>query len=129
MAVEGRIESFALGHVLQVLHLRRVSGLVEVAGDRTCGSIRLNMGVPVNAQTVGGHMGERALMALLENTEGSFSFHPDGVNAQASGGDPQDGPQAPLLDTPSTEAISRSLDSMLLEIAEKRWAECRGESL
>ena len=113
MAVNGRLDCFALGDVLQVLSLRRASGIVRISGDCAQGEIHLEAGAPVRAGTEGGQAGEDAFFLLLENCAGEFTFVQDESARTA---------ETPLrVDRESRDSsrISRSLDVLLLELADR----------
>ena len=112
MAVNGRLDCFALGDVLQVLSLRRASGIVRISGDCAQGEIHLEAGAPVRAGTEGGQAGEDAFFLLLRNSSGEFTFHSQHdlsttTEAREEAGTPM----------PRGTEITRRLDALLLQAA------------
>lgn len=113
MGLHGKLDSFALEDVLQVLSLRRMSGTMRVDGDRAQGAISLMEGTPVRAEMDSGESGEAAFFLLLENCAGEFTFVQDESARTA---------ETPLrVDRESRDSsrISRSLDVLLLELADR----------
>ena len=79
--VEGRLSQIPLVDLLQLFHLNRRSGTIEVRhrnsdGRSARGRVSLRDGDVVNA-TTGAVSGEKALFRLLGWSEGSFSFRAD----------------------------------------------------
>jgi CheY-like chemotaxis protein len=79
--VEGRVSQIPLVDLLQLLHLNRRTGTIELrrrtsSGKSERGRIHLRDGDVVHA-TTGPAQGEKALFRLLAWSEGSFVFRPD----------------------------------------------------
>jgi len=80
--MEGRIELIGMPGLLQMAHLSRLTGVLEVGSGRKAAEVRFREGELVSLQ-VGTRSGEPALLDLLSWAEGHFSFAP---------GDPGSGP-------------------------------------
>lgn len=79
--VEGRLSQIPLVDLLQLFHLNRRSGTIELSrrnseGRSVRGRVHLREGDVVHAAT-GAVEGEKALFRLLGWSEGSFAFRPD----------------------------------------------------
>ncbi len=83
-AITGQLAQLSLLDLLQLLHLNRRSGTVEVqrrgAGGEREGRVFVREGNVIQAQ-VGAAEAEKALYRLLSWREGSFAFRPDRVQA------------------------------------------------
>jgi DNA-binding response OmpR family regulator len=80
--MEGRIELIGMPGLLQMAHLGRLTGVLEVGSGGKAAEVRFREGELLSLQ-VGARSGEPALLELLSWTEGHFSFAP---------GDPGTGP-------------------------------------
>jgi CheY-like chemotaxis protein len=86
-AITGQLAQLSLLDLLQLLHLNRRTGTVEVArrgaaGEDREGRVFVREGAVIQAQ-VGAAEAEKALYRLLSWREGSFAFRPDRVQALA----------------------------------------------
>jgi CheY-like chemotaxis protein len=86
-AITGQLAQLSLLDLLQLLHLNRRTGTVEVArraaaGEDREGRIFVREGAVIQAQ-VGAAEAEKALYRLLSWREGGFVFRPDRVQAPA----------------------------------------------
>ncbi|RIL07102.1 MAG: hypothetical protein DCC71_04275 [Proteobacteria bacterium] len=84
--VEGRLSQIALADLLQLFHLNRRTGTIDLrrrtsAGRTERGRIALRDGDVAQA-SCGAVEGEKALFRLLAWSEGSFSFRPASVPAE-----------------------------------------------
>lgn len=85
--LQGRLEQIALADLLQLFHMNRRSGTIEVErrgpeGRDERGSVWLREGGVLQARA-GRVEGEKALFRLLGWREGSFAFRPESVTAAA----------------------------------------------
>ncbi len=80
--MEGRIELIGMPGLLQMAHLSRLTGVLEVGSGGKAAEVRFREGELVALQ-LGTRSGEPALLELLSWSEGHFSFAP---------GDPGKGP-------------------------------------
>jgi CheY-like chemotaxis protein len=86
--VEGQLAQLPLADLLQLFHVSRKTGTVEVVhglggGRRQVGRVVLRGG-DVVAAAVGSVEGEKALFRLLAWERGSFAFRPEPVTAEPS---------------------------------------------
>ncbi len=73
--MEGRIELIGMPGLLQMAHLSRLTGVLEVGSGGKAAEVRFREGELVSLQ-VGAYSGESALLELLAWSEGLFSFAP-----------------------------------------------------
>ncbi len=73
--MEGRIELIGMPGLLQMAHLSRLTGVLEVGSGGKAAEVRFREGELVTLQ-VGALAGEPALLELLSWPEGHFSFAP-----------------------------------------------------
>ena len=73
--MEGRIELIGIPGLLQMAHLSRLTGVLEVGSGGKAAEVRFREGELVSLQ-VGGRAGEPALQEILTWTDGQFSFVP-----------------------------------------------------
>jgi CheY-like chemotaxis protein len=73
--MEGRIELIGMPGLLQMAHLSRLTGVLEIGSGGKAAEVRFREGELVSLH-VGTHSGEPALLELLSWPEGHFSFAP-----------------------------------------------------
>ncbi|MFQ5418081.1 MAG: DUF4388 domain-containing protein [Myxococcota bacterium] len=86
--VEGELVQIPLGDLLQLFHVSRKTGVVELlrrdrSGDRETGSVVVSAGDVVHA-SVGSADGEKAFFRLIAWETGSFTFRPQPVLGPAT---------------------------------------------
>jgi hypothetical protein len=73
--MEGRIELIGMPGLLQMAHLSRLTGVLEVGSGGKAAEVRFREGELLSLH-VGARYGEAALLDLLSWAEGHFSFAP-----------------------------------------------------
>ncbi len=94
--IEGNLNQISLSDLLQIFHINRKTGLLEIKSDASEARIFIKNGDVTHASTHK-HHGEKALFRLLQWTNGSFAFIPEKVTGDLN--------------------IRRSSDVLLLESA------------
>lgn len=118
MALQGTLDTFALPDVLRLLASTRKTGRLLVHGDRGEGSVWMDAGAVVAADTTGAPEGADAsdvIFELLRHTEGSFSFEAGSAPPEPCA--PSDvepllaGAERQLAEWKEIEAVVASLDA------------------
>jgi len=105
VALQGTLDTFALNDVLRLLASTRKTGRLRVSADRGSGSIWLDGGMLVAAQTTATTPQDpltTAVFELLRHREGSFVFEADVTTSEA--GAPAD-----------VESVLRDVERLLAE--------------
>jgi hypothetical protein len=102
MALRGELSDFGVSELLQILSMGKKSGILELCGGESPGSLTLLDGRLVDAGS-GESVGERAVFLLLENRGGRFTFTPASIEELGT----------------REVTVQRNLDSLLLEASQR----------
>ena len=81
--LKGNLQSISLTDVLQLLHVNKKAGLLQVNGDKATGVLYISNGEVIHAETRT-TKGEAAAFDILEWEKGEFEFLASKVPAQPS---------------------------------------------